>query len=262
MAHRRNTAGFPAIQVPLRHERRRILPAIACLFVWAGEAAADFEDGWIAYVDGDYATAYAEWLPLAQHGHAASQLNLGVMFDKGQGVPEDHAKAVEWFRRAAELDNQLAQYNLGVMYREGRGVEEDDLEAVKWFIKAADQGENFGEFALALAYLNGEGVEQDIDEGLQWLKLAVEHGNSAAMFEYGRLLETGQLVSQDVSASLDLFHQAAEAGSAAARFGLVKSILRAAASRRILCWHGCGSIWQATAVTSKPDWPPKYCGSH
>jgi uncharacterized protein len=33
-----------------------------------------------------------------------------------------------------------AQYNLGVMYAIGQGVPEDDAEAVKWYRKAAEQG--------------------------------------------------------------------------------------------------------------------------
>ena len=44
------------------------------------------------------------------------------MFANGWGVPQGYAKAVEWYRRAADLDYAEAQNNLGTMYEEGLGV--------------------------------------------------------------------------------------------------------------------------------------------
>ena len=52
-------------------------------------ASADFQKGVAAAKNGDYATALREWTPLAEQGHASAQYNLGVMYDKGQGVTQD-----------------------------------------------------------------------------------------------------------------------------------------------------------------------------
>jgi uncharacterized protein len=52
-------------------------------------------------------------------------------------VPQDHAEAVRWFRRAAEQDLRRAQYNLGLRYANGEGVPQDRVEAVMWFTLAA-----------------------------------------------------------------------------------------------------------------------------
>ena len=41
---------------------------------------------------------------------------------------------------AAKQGAAYAQYNLGIMYAKGDGVPENDAEAVKWYRKAADQG--------------------------------------------------------------------------------------------------------------------------
>ena len=41
---------------------------------------------------------------------------------------------------AAKQGDGYAQYNLGVMYDKGVGVPENNTEAVKWYRKAADQG--------------------------------------------------------------------------------------------------------------------------
>ena len=44
------------------------------------------------------------------------------MYYQGQGVPQDYAEAVSWYRLAAEQGNATAQSNLGAMYDNGRGV--------------------------------------------------------------------------------------------------------------------------------------------
>ena len=62
------------------------------------------------------------------------------MYAKGEGVPEDDAEAVKWFRKAAEQGDADAQVNLGLMYANGRGVPEDYVRAFAWFNLAAAQG--------------------------------------------------------------------------------------------------------------------------
>ncbi|MCH8098520.1 MAG: sel1 repeat family protein [Proteobacteria bacterium] len=64
---------------------------------WAG-----VDEGVVAYNRGDYATALREWRPLAEQGDAEAQFNLGLMYYKGRGVPQDYAEAVKWYRLAAE----------------------------------------------------------------------------------------------------------------------------------------------------------------
>ena len=61
-----------------------------------------FPEGFGGLHAGDYATALQEWRPLAEQGNADAQYNLGVMYDNGQGVPQDYAEAVKWYRLAAE----------------------------------------------------------------------------------------------------------------------------------------------------------------
>ena len=37
----------------------------------------------------------------AEQGDAEAQFNLGVMYSNGEGVPQDDAEAVRWYRLAA-----------------------------------------------------------------------------------------------------------------------------------------------------------------
>ena len=39
---------------------------------------------------------------LAEQGYADAQFNLGSMYRKGEGVPENDAEAVKWYRKAAD----------------------------------------------------------------------------------------------------------------------------------------------------------------
>ena len=72
-------------------------------------------------------------------GLADAQHNLGFMYDKGRGVPQDYAMAVSWYRKAAEQGNAGAQLNLGVMYANSKGVTQDYVQAHKWMKLAASR---------------------------------------------------------------------------------------------------------------------------
>jgi TPR repeat protein len=71
-----------------------------------------------------------------------------VCYDLGQGVPQNYAEVVKWFRKAAEQGYATAQFNLGVCYYNGDGVPKNKTEAVKWFKKAAQQGNEYAKNAL------------------------------------------------------------------------------------------------------------------
>ena len=85
-------------------------------------------------------SSLSETQRLAEQGDALAQYNLGVMYDNGEGVPEDDAEAVRWYRMAAEQGFAPAQYNLGNMYVNGEGVPENYVLAYAWFNLAAAQG--------------------------------------------------------------------------------------------------------------------------
>ena len=51
---------------------------------------ADYEKGLAAYNRDDFATALREFRPLAEQGDADAQNNLGRMYRKGEGVPQDY----------------------------------------------------------------------------------------------------------------------------------------------------------------------------
>jgi TPR repeat protein len=122
-------------------KRLLILPVLLLtLLVGTPAFSADFQKGLTAAQSGDFATALREWKPLAEQGNAVAQTLLGVMYDKGDGVPQDDKTAVKWYKLAAEQGVARAQYNLGLMYGLGRGVIQDNVYAHMWWNIAASSG--------------------------------------------------------------------------------------------------------------------------
>ncbi len=101
---------------------------------------SDSQAGKEAYRRGDFETAVKELRPLGGKGDALAQFNLGAMYERGQGVPQDYFQAVRWYRRAAEQGHASAQFNLGLMYNRGQGVMPNVIQAYKWVLLAAVHG--------------------------------------------------------------------------------------------------------------------------
>ena len=69
---------------------------------------ATIKAGVEAFNRGDYATALKELRPLAAQGNAAAQALLGMMYEEGQGVPQDDVQAYVWLSLAAAQGNERA----------------------------------------------------------------------------------------------------------------------------------------------------------
>lgn len=142
--------------------------------------AGPFEDGLAAAKSGDHKRAFALWLPAAQQGHAAAQLNIGLMHENGRGAARSYAKAAAWYHKAAVQGLARAQVRLGLMYNYGRGVPKDYAKAIEWYRMAAVQGHARAQSSLGGSYGNGLGVTQDYVQAYMWLSLAAAQGLKAA----------------------------------------------------------------------------------
>jgi len=87
-----------------------------------------------------FASEFEETLKLSEKGDAVAQYNLGVIYATGEGVPENDALAVKWYRKAADQGDADAQYNLGVMHANGYGLPENNIRAYLWWSMAKTQG--------------------------------------------------------------------------------------------------------------------------
>ena len=105
-------------------------------------------------------------------GYVVAEYNLGVLYDSGQGVPQDYTKAAYWWGKAAAQGSARAEDGLGVLYDSGQGVPQDYAKAAYWYGKAAAQGKAVAETNLGVLYAKGQGVPQDYVEAYKWLILA------------------------------------------------------------------------------------------
>ncbi|WP_051908363.1 tetratricopeptide repeat protein [Candidatus Odyssella acanthamoebae] len=189
-----------------------------------GHAEAQFNLG-VMYEDGqgvtqDDAEAVKWYRKAADQGDADAQNNLGVCYYNGRGVPQDDTEAVKWVRLAADQGHVKAQNNLGVCYQSGQGVTKDNTEAVKWYRKAADQGHAAAQYILGICYYNGLGVTKDATEAVKWYRKAADQGNAGAQRMLGACYDIGQGVPKDEMEAVKCYRKAADQGHAAAQFSL------------------------------------------
>ncbi|APX14302.1 tetratricopeptide repeat protein [Tateyamaria omphalii] len=97
----------------------------------------------------------------AQAGHLPSTISLGVLYQKGAGVPQDFAEAKRLYQIGLDSGHPRAQNNLGLLYVRGDGVEQDYFRAAELFAAAAEQGLTQAMTNLGVLYENGFGVPQD-----------------------------------------------------------------------------------------------------
>ena len=187
----------------------------------------------------------------AEYGDLDSQIELGVIYETGKGVPKDYSKAVDWYLRAAKqksdkailkvvnltIDNNLdpskcldlisevadqenlkAQCWLASMYKCGLGsiIPKDPDVAFWWYMRAAQQGDSQSQFIVGENYEKGETVEEDLDEACEWYKRAAKQGNFEAQKRIADIL----FQNGDYKEALFWLEQVADSGDADAQFKL------------------------------------------
>jgi len=119
---------------------------------------------------------------LAEAGDANAQFELGEAYHKGQGVPQDFAEAISWYRKAAEQYHLCAMENLGEMFENGQGVRADRAETFRWYCRAAD---------VAYSDLSSKPAQWDPDVTIGVFHKAAEYGYALAQWIVGALLAVG-----------------------------------------------------------------------
>ena len=112
----------------------------------------------------------------AEEGDASAQNRLGLLYDEGNGVPQDPIQSKEWFEKAAMQGHAGAQLNLGTLYLEGKGAPQSAQMALVWFSRAAEQEDGLAFAKLGWMYERGRGVLQDFIQAYMWYNLGAARG--------------------------------------------------------------------------------------
>ncbi len=138
------------------------------------------------YSAGDFAGAF-EWCQRAADGELAwAQYNLGLMYQKGEGVAQSEAEAADWYRLAASQGFADAQQRLADLYYLGQGVPRNYTQAALLYRRAAEQGSARAQFQLGHLYDVGLGIEHDYTQYRYWTRRAAEQGHEEAIREVKR----------------------------------------------------------------------------
>ena len=154
-------------------------------------------------------TQAARWERMAaEQGHVYAQANLSFRCYSAS----DLAGAFEWCQRAADGELAWAQYNLGLMYQKGEGVARSETEAAHWFGLAASQGFADAQQRLGDLYYLGQGIPRNYSQAAHWYRRAAEQGSARAQFQLGHLYDVGLGIEHDYTQYRYWTRMAAEQG--------------------------------------------------
>ena len=113
--------------------------------------ADDLNKGFSSLADGRPEEAARYWIPLAESGDKVAQASLGLLYQTGQGVSQDHHRAIALFTASARQGYPFAFTALGASFHDGLGVTLNKPAAMMWFLLAAPFDPNASFMAEALA---------------------------------------------------------------------------------------------------------------
>jgi TPR repeat protein len=92
----------------------------------------------------------AKWLQkAADQDYVPAMNNLGFLYQRGLGVPQNPATALKWYRLGAEHEDPRAQANLGLMYENGSGIPVDPVQACMWYLLSSEKHDEIGRHQLS-----------------------------------------------------------------------------------------------------------------
>ena len=128
--------------------------------------------------------------------------NIGCYYYNGMyGLPQDHAKALELWHRAAELGEATAYYNIGMAYLHGRGVERDEQKARHYWELAAMRGHVMARHNLGIF----EGRAGNMDRAVKHHMIAAGCGDNDSLKNIKQMFTNGDATKDDYAKALQAY---------------------------------------------------------
>ena len=184
-----------------------ILSTCAATCVFAQSASSLESLGEKVAHAGDYATAYRDFSLAAKQGNAKAEYQLGLLYELGEGVPENYVIADKWYFKAADQGQPDALYELSEMYKRGEGVPQSRIEAYKWCLLA----QAISKYSCWLVHIQHPRLTfQEINRGQQ----------EALMWKHNHHIVFDQYVSQSDMVKYDSIAASAMSGDVHAQQSL------------------------------------------
>ena len=147
-----------------------------------------------------YQQALSGFLKIENNDMANDDLfyKLGQMFKLGLGTNSDVTKAIEYFRRSAEMNNKNGLFEYGKALLIGEHIPQNTDSAVKLLEKAVKLKNSNAKRFLALEYISGEHLEQDIEKGIALLTECADSGDVFACYRLGKIYLQGEIMPQNL----------------------------------------------------------------
>jgi SEL1 protein len=112
---------------------------------------------------------------------------IGMMYLRGEGVEQNFATAMIWFKRGVANGDALCQHETGLMYLHGYGVPQDAFKAAAYFKAASELDFPASETRLGALFLD----QGDVPTATKYFELAARWGWIEAFYYLAEIANIG-----------------------------------------------------------------------
>lgn len=151
-----------------------------------------FEIGYKYYqgdgVEKDITAALRHWVNGMKLGSAQCMFAAGQLYEIDESI-KDYARALQYYKMAAEAGHPGAYVRLGIFANNGLGMEKDVAQGFQYFKKARELGDESAEgyIIFVIARNDIDSFDMDIGEEIIYAQLKAEAGNAEAAFAVYKL---------------------------------------------------------------------------
>lgn len=139
--------------------------------------------------------------------NADMELNAGEAYYY-ENENQNYQKALFWFKKAVDKNNDWAHEFLGDMYYEGKGVPKDYSKAFNSYLIVATNKEydSKGKYKVGEMYYLGQGIRQNDKKAFEWFEKSAANNNFLAQARVGEMYYQGKGVSKNYTKAFEFFH--------------------------------------------------------
>lgn len=171
---------------------------------WQGEPDWDALDSAVAILKNRPNDVIREFERLAELGSLLSMFYLAGLSSRGELVPRDEAKALYWYKRAADGGLIKAEYYLGRHYIRKKRYD----EGIALLVRASDVNYAPATNALAFLYFCGIGVAKNYEQARTYWERAISREHLLAKRDMAAAMITGAFGSNLIIKGIWLYLKA------------------------------------------------------
>ncbi|MDD3597586.1 tetratricopeptide repeat protein [Sulfuricurvum sp.] len=223
-----------------------------CLTMLYAASPATLQEADKAYKQKDYAHAVELYRALADTNNTAAIRQLGIMYEKGQGVKTDAAKAMHYYKTAAANGSLDGYFNVGLLYQNAVGIPRDLNASITYYTHAADLGHTRAQHNLALIYDESKPPYTDDKKAFHYYTLAADHGFALSIAQLANFYALGRGCDRNDTKAVALYKKALSMeDNSRAQYNVALMIARGLGTERnaVLAY----ALWDANAQLGDED---------